>query len=60
MQIYGQLDCLLWFSHLAKDNNYSNPNVNDSSDLEIKEGRHPVIEQAITIGRTLYCLMMFI
>ncbi|WAC03663.1 DNA mismatch repair protein MutS [Lacinutrix neustonica] len=48
--LIGQLDCLCGFSQLANDNNYSYPNIDDSYDLEIKEGRHPVIEKQLPLG----------
>ena len=48
--IVSQLDCLLSFSSIAKKNNYAKPNVNNSSDLVIKKGRHPVIEQQLEMG----------
>ena len=48
--LVGQLDCLCGFAQLAKDNAYSYPTIDDSFDLEIKEGRHPVIEKQLPIG----------
>ena len=48
--IVSQLDCLLSFSSIAKKNNYAKPNVNNSSDLVITKGRHPVIEQQLEMG----------
>ncbi len=48
--IVSQLDCLLAFSLIARNNNYSKPIVNNSSDLIIREGRHPVIEQQLELG----------
>lgn len=48
--LIGQLDCLCGFAQLAKDNNYVYPTIDDSFDLEIKDGRHPVIEQQLPIG----------
>jgi DNA mismatch repair protein MutS len=44
------LDCLLSFSSIARKNNYAKPSVNNSSDLVIKQGRHPVIEQQLEMG----------
>lgn len=46
----AKLDCLLSFASLAVDNNYTKPNVNDSLQIDIKSGRHPVIEQELPIG----------
>ncbi|WP_299387990.1 DNA mismatch repair protein MutS [uncultured Lacinutrix sp.] len=48
--LIGQLDCLCGFAQLAKDNKYVYPTIDDSHDLEIKEGRHPVIEKQLPIG----------
>ena len=43
--LIAQLDCLLSFAGNAKKYNYSKPDVNDSYIIDIKMGRHPVIEQ---------------
>lgn len=48
--LIGQLDCLCGFSQLAKDNNYVYPKIDDSFDLDIKDGRHPVIEKQLPLG----------
>ena len=48
--LVGQLDCLCGFSQLAKENNYVYPIMDESFDLEIKNGRHPVIEKQLPIG----------
>ncbi|WP_298237520.1 DNA mismatch repair protein MutS [uncultured Algibacter sp.] len=48
--LVGQLDCLCGFAQLAKDNKYIYPTLDDSFDLEIKDGRHPVIEKQLPIG----------
>ena len=45
----GRLDCLLSFSKLAKENNYNCPVINDSEVIDIKQGRHPVIEKQLPI-----------
>ena len=50
--LVSQLDCLLSFSLIAKKNNYCKPQVNISSKLVIKHGRHPVIEQQLDAGDT--------
>src|SRR5690554_1499498 len=42
--IIARADCLLSFSNVAKENNYIRPEVNNSDVLDIKNGRHPVIE----------------
>jgi len=48
--LIGRLDCLCGFTQLAKDNSYNCPEMDDSFDLDIKEGRHPVIEKQLPIG----------
>lgn len=48
--LIAQLDCLNSFTQLAIENNYSQPILDDSFALEIKEGRHPVIEKQLPIG----------
>ena len=49
-QLIGQLDCLCGFASLAKSNKYTYPKIDDSLDLEIKDGRHPVIEKQLPLG----------
>jgi DNA mismatch repair protein MutS len=51
-QIIAKIDCLLSFSVLAIDNNYVRPQIDESTDLEIKNGRHPVIEKQLSIDQT--------
>ena len=51
-QIIAKIDCLLTFSVLAIDNNYVRPIMDESTDLEIKNGRHPVIEKQLPIDQT--------
>lgn len=48
--LIGRLDCLLSFASIAKEYNYIRPILDDSDTLDIKEGRHPVIEQELPIG----------
>lgn len=48
--LVARVDCLLSFAKLAKSNNYVMPEVNDSKVIDIKNGRHPVIEQNLPIG----------
>ncbi|MEP3838796.1 MAG: DNA mismatch repair protein MutS [Algibacter sp.] len=48
--LIGKIDCLCGFAQLAKDNNYIYPALDNSFDLEIKDGRHPVIEKQLPIG----------
>ncbi|MDG1660211.1 MAG: DNA mismatch repair protein MutS [Winogradskyella sp.] len=49
-QLTGQLDCLCGFASLAKANKYNYPKIDDSFDLEIIDGRHPVIEKQLPLG----------
>jgi DNA mismatch repair protein MutS len=49
-QQIAKLDCLCSFARTAKDNNYVRPQLDESTDLEIKNGRHPVIEKQLPIG----------
>jgi DNA mismatch repair protein MutS len=48
--LIAQLDCLSSFTELAKTNNYVLPIIDDSYDLDIKNGRHPVIEKQLPLG----------
>jgi len=45
--LIAELDCLCSFATLAKTSNYTRPLIDDSYDLDIKEGRHPVIERQL-------------
>lgn len=47
--LVAQLDCLSSFSQLAMENKYVCPDIDDSHDLEIKQGRHPVIEKQLPV-----------
>ena len=48
--VLAQLDCLLSFATVAADNRYVCPDVNDSLIIDIRQGRHPVIEQQLPMG----------
>ena len=48
--LIANLDCLLSFAFIAKKFNYCRPQINDSKVLDIKQGRHPVIEHQLKIG----------
>ena len=48
----ARLDCLLSFAKLAKENHYNCPEINDSQVIDIKQGRHPVIEKQLPIGES--------
>jgi DNA mismatch repair protein MutS len=49
-QLIAQIDCLCGFTQLAKENNYVAPVLNDSTDITITNGRHPVIEKQLPLG----------
>ncbi len=51
-QLIAQLDCLQSFAQLAINNNYSQPIFEDSFVLDIKNGRHPVIEKQLPADAT--------
>ncbi len=48
--LVAQIDCLVSFSETATESNYSRPEVNDSFVINIKDGRHPVIEKQLPPG----------
>lgn len=48
--LVAQLDCLASFAQLAIENQYVCPVLDDSFELEIKNGRHPVIEKQLPVG----------
>ncbi|MDD3107827.1 MAG: DNA mismatch repair protein MutS [Alistipes sp.] len=48
----AQLDCLLSFASLSLDQHYCRPEVNDSALLDIRQGRHPVIETLMKVGES--------
>lgn len=48
--LIAQLDCLCGFAQLAFDNKYTRPEINESFALDIKNGRHPVIEKQLPHG----------
>ncbi len=48
--LIAQLDCLCSFTQLAIENKYVCPELDESFELEIKEGRHPVIEKQLPVG----------
>jgi DNA mismatch repair protein MutS len=47
--LIAQLDCLISFARCAVENNYVRPVVNDSNQLMIRLGRHPVIEKQLPV-----------
>ena len=46
----ARIDCLLSFANVAKENNYIRPVIEDNDVLDIRQGRHPVIEKHLPIG----------
>ena len=48
----ASLDCLLSFALIAKANKYIRPTVKDDDILDIKQGRHPVIEKELPLGES--------
>ncbi|WP_185965889.1 DNA mismatch repair protein MutS [Flavobacterium sp. ZT3R18] len=48
--LVAQLDCLCSFTQLAIENKYVCPDIDETFELEIKEGRHPVIEKQLPVG----------
>ncbi|GHB47008.1 DNA mismatch repair protein MutS [Mongoliitalea lutea] len=49
-RILATVDCLLSFATVARTNNYVMPKISDTDTLEIKDGRHPVIERQLPVG----------
>ena len=49
-QLIAQLDCLCAFTRVAIENKYNRPVIDESLDIDIKQGRHPVIEQQLPVG----------
>ncbi len=50
--LIARLDCLASFAHVALRQSYVRPKLNDGFAIDIKEGRHPVIEQQLPTGET--------
>ena len=50
--LVAKLDCLVSFADIALKFNYVRPTIDDSYVLDIKEGRHPVIEQMMPVGES--------
>ncbi len=48
--LIARLDCLLSFATIAQKNNYVRPHIFENDILDIKDGRHPVIEKQLPIG----------
>lgn len=50
--LIARIDCLLSFGRVAQKYNYSRPEINEGLVIDIKEGRHPVIEQHMELGES--------
>ena len=50
--LVAKLDCLLSFAVCAEENRYIRPVVDDSDAIEIRDGRHPVIEKQLPVGES--------
>ncbi|MDY0077545.1 MAG: DNA mismatch repair protein MutS [Bacteroidales bacterium] len=50
--LLARLDCLISFAAIAKKHNYTKPTLNDGYAIDIKAGRHPVIEQQLPPGES--------
>ncbi len=50
--IIAQLDCILSLAKVASKNNYVQPIVSDNDVIDIKDGRHPVIEINLPLGES--------
>ena len=49
-RVLATVDCLMSFARVAKSNHYVKPKISDTDTLEIKDGRHPVIEKQLPVG----------
>lgn len=50
--LVARLDCLMSFTRVSIENRYNRPDVNESLDIDIVEGRHPVIEKQLPPGES--------
>ncbi|KOP38567.1 MULTISPECIES: DNA mismatch repair protein MutS [unclassified Flavobacterium] len=48
--LVAQLDCLCSFTQMAVENQYVCPEIDETFELDIKNGRHPVIEKQLPVG----------
>ncbi len=51
-QLIAQMDCLCSFAQQAKIEQYSKPEIEEGFELQIEDGRHPVIEKQLPIGES--------
>lgn len=59
-KIIAEIDCAIGLSELSISENYTKPSLNDGFVIEIKEGRHPVIEKALPLGEKYIANDIFI
>jgi len=50
--LVARIDCLQSFAEVSVENNYTRPVLDDTKRIDIKEGRHPVIEKQLPVGET--------
>ena len=50
--LIAQIDCLLSFAKVSAKNRYCRPEINESLIIDVKNGRHPVIEQHLPLGES--------
>jgi DNA mismatch repair protein MutS len=58
--LIAQLDCLLSFAELASKSNYCKPVINNGNAIDIKQGRHPVVEKLLPPGETYIANDLFL
>ncbi|NNK27350.1 MAG: DNA mismatch repair protein MutS, partial [Flavobacteriaceae bacterium] len=58
--VIAQIDCLSGFAVLASEHQYKRPSINDSFSIEIKNGRHPVIERQQPLGESYIANDLFL
>ncbi|RRQ45150.1 DNA mismatch repair protein MutS [Chryseobacterium sp. SC28] len=51
-KLIGELDCAVGLSELAVEEGYTKPILNDSFSIDIREGRHPIIEKSLPLGES--------
>ncbi len=50
--LIAQVDTLQSFAEVSRENNYCEPEINDSEIINIKDGRHPVVEKTLGVGES--------
>lgn len=59
-QLIAQLDCLCSFAQQAKIEHYCKPEIEEGFELQIEDGRHPVIEKQLPIGESYVTNSVFL